>query len=329
MVRVFVYEHMTASSRIPAESLYREGRAMRDAIRDDLGAVPGVEVVSFPDFAPIDSFESLVRGCDAALVIAPEFDGILESLVRRVEAVGVPVLGPSAAAVRLTADKLATARVWASAGIPSPLTESVLDWAESRVPCVIKPRFGAGSTATYFCGNTETFLRHRQAVREGFSGESIACEFVPGTAVSVAFLIGPAETRPLIPALQYVSPDSHFRYDGGELPIPPTLAERAVFLGKRAVERIPGLHGFVGVDLVLGRADDGTQDRAIEINPRLTTSYVGLRTRAATNLAGVLLNICSDKLVGTIGWKPGHTRFRPDGTVDSAWEKMGPESVRF
>src|SRR6516162_471099 len=98
MRRVLVYEHLTATipNPDPADSLWREGRAMRDAIADDLRGVPGVEVVLFPsplvgggglggganilhDF-PVNNpvpFDSLVRSCDAALVIAPESDGIL------------------------------------------------------------------------------------------------------------------------------------------------------------------------------------------------------------------------------------------------------------
>ena len=52
---------------------------------------------------------------------------------------------------------------------------------------------------------------------------------------------------------------------------------------------MPGLLGYVGVDLVLGDAADGSRDYAIEINPRLTTSYVGLRALADFNIAEAML----------------------------------------
>ena len=51
---------------------------------------------------------------------------------------------------------------------------------------------------------------------------------------------------------------------------------------------MPGLSGYVGVDVVLG--NDG-RDWAIEINPRLTTSYVGLRALAGFNLAEAMLAV--------------------------------------
>ncbi len=71
----------------------------------------------------------------------------------------------------------------------------------------------------------------------------------------------------LQPTFQLLSDDGRFKYEGGELPIPPTLAERAVSLASRAVECVPGLLGYVGVDLDLGEAEDGSRDYAIEINP--------------------------------------------------------------
>ena len=141
--------------------------------------------------------------------------------------------------------------------------------------------------------------------------------FVPGTAASVAFLIGPAGLYPLPPCLQHVAPETDFRYDGGEVPIPPALAARAVALGLRAIGCMPGLCGYVGVDLVLGPDPAGNSDAAIEINPRLTTSYVGLRALADGNVARALLAVCDGEKPAPVRWKPGRVRFRPDGTWTS------------
>jgi hypothetical protein len=50
MRRVLVYEHLTATiaNPDPADSLFREGRAMRDAVVRDLSAIPGVDGVLTP-----------------------------------------------------------------------------------------------------------------------------------------------------------------------------------------------------------------------------------------------------------------------------------------
>ena len=140
-------------------------------------------------------------------------------------------------------------------------------------------------------------------------------EFVPGTAASVAVLVGPAGTVALAPAAQRLSGDGRFRYLGGTLPLPGPLAERAAALARRAVAAVPGLRGYVGVDLVLGEADDGRGDMVIEINPRVTTSYIGLRALAAGNLAAAMLQVVRGEPVGPLRWRRGRVTFTAGGLV--------------
>src|SRR5205807_9809415 len=104
-------------------------------------------------------------------------------------------------------------------------------------------------------------------------------------------------------------------YLGGKLPLSPSLAERAVRLGRLAIQSVPDLYGYVGVDLVLGSALDGSQDWVVEINPRLTTSYVGLRALAQTNLAGVLLAVALGENCPQLQWQSGEVHFQADGKI--------------
>jgi predicted ATP-grasp superfamily ATP-dependent carboligase len=179
---------------------------------------------------------------------------------------------------------------------------------------VWKPRDGAGSTSTFRLNAAlDVAVARAKRAAEGHVGPMVLQEFVPGLAASVAFLCGPAGNVPLMPAFQRLSGDGRFRYRGGELPIPPDLAERATRLAQRAVDCVPGLLGYVGVDLVLGDAADGSRDSAIEINPRLTTSYVGLRRLADVNLAGAMLRVAAGEAGGPLRWGPGRVRFGPAG----------------
>ena len=77
------------------------------------------------------------------------------------------------------------------------------------------------------------------------------------------------------------------------LVLSPELAARAERLGRVALVGVPELLGYIGVDLILGDAADAREDFAVEINPRLTTSYVGLRAWFDGNLMELLIDLMS------------------------------------
>ncbi|MEK7799030.1 MAG: ATP-grasp domain-containing protein, partial [Acidobacteriota bacterium] len=71
------------------------------------------------------------------------------------------------------------------------------------------------------------------------------------------------------------------------------------------------VRGYVGVDLVLG--DSGAT--VIEINPRLTTSYVGLRLSVAENIAGLIIAAALGRALPERVTVRGRCRFRADGNT--------------
>jgi predicted ATP-grasp superfamily ATP-dependent carboligase len=327
-VRVFVYEYFTATGLgrepgSPDHGIYLEGRAMRDALAEDFARIPRVEVLPFADEAgasggtafwrTLQVSARITRDADWIVAIAPEFDDILADVITEGRHPRSQVLAPLPWGFRLACDKLALAEHWREHGVPTPATTEREPTACELFPIVWKPRDGAGSTDTFLIRDRFE-LAQALAARDP-SHSMILQEFVTGRAASVAFLSGPRGYFPLVPTFQLVSDDGRLKYRGGELPIPPDLAERAVKLGQRAVECVSGLLGYVGVDLVLGDAGDGSGDRAIEINPRLTTSYIGLRALADFNIAEVMLRIAAGETGGQLRWKPGRVRFGPDGGV--------------
>ena len=266
---------------------------MRDALVADIARIDGVEVIVFhDDDAPVDRerFRSACRAADWTFLIAPETNDCLASLADSALAAGGRLLGPSPAAIRLASDKFALFQHWQTHAVRTPATtEHELTDCEA-FPVVWKPRDGAGSMWTFLLRSANDVVRAKAILaQEADTGPMILQEYVPGLAASVAFLCGPAGYVPLLPANQSLSDDGRFTYCGGKIPLPYDLARRAVQLGQRAVDCVPGLLGYVGVDLVLGAAGDGSCDYAIEINPRLTTSYVGLRQLAEDNLAELML----------------------------------------
>ena len=82
--------------------------------------------------------------------------------------------------------------------------------------------------------------------------------------------------------------DGRFNYLGGTMPAP---CPDAVPQLKKAVEAVAGLRGFVGVDFIWNAATRHAM--ILEINPRPTTSYVGLsRLLPGGMLARAWLTAC-------------------------------------
>ena len=77
------------------------------------------------------------------------------------------------------------------------------------------------------------------------------------------------------------------------------------------------LCGYVGIDLVLGDKSTGFRNAVIEINPRVTTSYIGLRRLATFNIMEALLALASGEQVRVPEWnfRSGGVHFRGDGTI--------------
>jgi predicted ATP-grasp superfamily ATP-dependent carboligase len=339
-VKIFVHEYICggglAGQALP-ESLAAEGRAMWTAALEDFAALPGAEVHTLADrrfdvtvpgvhaqpVGPGDepaAFGELAAACDFTLVIAPEFDGLLEARCRRALAAGGHLLGPSAEAVAVAADKPTLDGRLLAAGLPTPwgqwLRRQGDHMSAEPFPAVLKPARGAGSQGVFLVADRAGLAAATEAaVSEGVRESVYLQPHIPGRPASIALLVGPEAVAPLMPAFQHLSDDGRFRYLGGSAPPPPELFERAVDLGRRAVAAVPGLRGYVGVDLILGETADA--DVVIEINPRLTTSYVGLRVLSEVNLAGQMLNAVLGRPIA-LRWKAGGVAWTAGGHVEYA-----------
>jgi tyramine---L-glutamate ligase len=342
-MRVFLYEALCAGGLPDSSlsgSLHAEGWAMLSALIEDFSLIPGVEVIwlarneeKLEPFTgtPIGrekierfittrekepyAFRKLASKADYTLVVAPEFGGFLHQRCSWVEEVGGRLLGPSSDAVRLTADKYGLAN-FLRGQAPNPPCLLARLGCGCSYPAVLKPRDGAGSQATILV-NCEQELGQAILIArsEGWVGELLLQPYVPGLPCSISFLVGQKHIEPLLPTSQEITRNGRFQYQGGIVPLPRTLAQRAIGLGSRAVAAIPGLQGYVGVDLILGGGEDGALDQIMEINPRLTTSYVGLRALAKANLAEAMIQIVGGKPIKALEWDSGRLRFWPDGRV--------------
>jgi predicted ATP-grasp superfamily ATP-dependent carboligase len=98
--------------------------------------------------------------------------------------------------------------------------------------------------------------------------------FHPGISMSASFLVDGRSAAALIGTgrQEVAIVKGQVRYLGGVLPVPCPRAEPIL---RRAIESVPGLRGFVGIDFLWDPAR--CEAVVLEINPRPTTSIVGPR----------------------------------------------------
>lgn len=114
-----------------------------------------------------DALKTIVKR-DAIDLVIPMSEAELQLLSSRgySEIGGAGLVMANPLAIEVGADKLKTARFLESIGVPAPWTELAEDFLpQKHLPCIFKPRRGAGSKAVFRCETVEevAFYRHRHA----------------------------------------------------------------------------------------------------------------------------------------------------------------------
>lgn len=302
-----------------------------------LGAfpLPGIDIVEVdgPDEEPA-TFRRLARECDSTYVIAPELDDVLTTRCRLVLDAGGRSLNSSLPALRLCSDKWELAQRLKEHRVPTiPTVLCGRGAIACGFPAVLKPRFGAGSQDIYYVRDRrelEEFRTRFDADRP--TREGIIQPYVRGLAASVAAVFNNEgrviEIWPV--AWQHLSNDGRLRYIGGRLPAETEHREAIEELVRVAASAVEGLRGYVGFDIAISQVPPA-EPLLVEINPRLTTSYLGYRALADGNLAPRILR--PDQIAGPAVWRSVSVRFATTGTMSvvsgrqSAWRQEPPQPI--
>jgi predicted ATP-grasp superfamily ATP-dependent carboligase len=342
-LRVLVYEHVSgggyAGKSIPA-SVLCEGYAMlRGAVSDFKAAGHSVTtlldsrvaafnpVLAADNVIPISSckdielfLRAVAEEADATLVIAPESNGVLQTLLETVERTDTLSLNCKAAAIKKVADKTAfhdnmkalELRVpkTLTLNMYEPVDEITLILKEKfSLPLILKP---ADSTSCSGLSVIRNWAEVASAVKkikvESLCERFVAQEFILGVAASVSLITANGKAVPASLNKQDIileAPDSTSRYEGGMVPLDSALRTEAFAAAEEAVISFEGLLGYVGVDLIL--TENGPV--VIEVNPRLTTSFVGLRRVANFNIAKALLDAAEKNQLPEHAQTKGYSAF--------------------
>ncbi|MGD6808294.1 MAG: ATP-grasp domain-containing protein [Candidatus Bathyarchaeia archaeon] len=254
-----------------------------------------------PIFNFTDAQQAILKSCsdiDAAYVIAPETGGTLHALVEFIEQNGVPLLNSRSNAIQAVSDKANLYETLKANKLKMPKTVriNVAKYVKEAImskfdfPVVFKPLDGVGCNGLSIVKDASQVESAIEKIDAELASEAFMVqEYLEGEAVSVSLLCTGTKTLPVSLNKQNVTlstPDEPSCYVGGILPFDHKMKNKAFNTAEKVVNCFTGLKGYVGVDLIL--TEKGPV--VVDVNPRLTTSFIGLSRVASFNFADAIAN---------------------------------------
>jgi len=332
-LKILLLEYITAgglSDKPLPDALLQEAALMRDALMADFSDISGVEILTTYDVRlgppkhcheaiPVGAtsnamgiWQALLQACDAALVIAPETDGVLSQLTQMLAAANVRNLGSMSHAVEITSNKYHTYHALKNSHILTIPTYTASEFLQPEFfghdtvlkdsfnhGCVVKPMDGAGCEETsYFADASvlEAWLGAHQALVQ--SARFIIQPYQVGMPASISMLCKEGVAWVLscnqqiieVATIEKAEIDAHhasIQYKGCVVNGLSLHHKDFTTLALKISAAFPELNGYVGVDVII----HNEEIYVVEINPRITTSYIALRESLKCNPAKLILDL--------------------------------------
>ncbi|MDO9365511.1 MAG: ATP-grasp domain-containing protein [Methylotenera sp.] len=308
------------------ESLVKEGTLMRDALLRDLNVLKQYQLITMHDarLAPSEYaqnsmavavgdfdkvFKKALKQADFVWLIAPETNGVLLELTEhclKAEAQKSDALllgcgfdatltstSKSLCFEAMQAAQIFTLPVYAGEDLNLPdcyetlLKQNIGQW-------VAKPEDGAG------CDGIRIFdsLDHLKlwVTEDSRYLNYLAQPYQGGVAASFSMLCRDGKAWLLSCNQQHIACDGNqFKLTGITVNGMLTYWQRFETIARKIAKMLPDALGYVGVDVIVD-VENNDKIYALEINPRLTTSYIGLHEALNYNPAKLILDcVLNDK----------------------------------
>lgn len=253
-----------------------------------------------------------IKDYDACLLIATEIDNTLYKLAKIVEDNNVLLLGSNSESIMQCTNKIETLK-----NIPPSINniethlittdlhgkwkQEIMDLLIEKNPTIdftkknnnpdlinkliAKPQLGIDCEGVIQISSQEDI--EKISLKYPIDANIIIQDYIEGIPCSVSLIVLEDKIIPLsLNKQEILITDSELEYNGGEVPYKHPLEEKAKQIAKQATQSIPGLKGFIGVDLIL----NNNNIYFLEINPRFTTPYVGLRKIINFNIVKTIVD---------------------------------------
>ncbi|MHA2393574.1 MAG: ATP-grasp domain-containing protein [Promethearchaeota archaeon] len=269
-----------------------------------------VEMITKKDVL-LKKFKTLVNQCDSAFIIAPESSNLLYKFTKIIKKYDKTLLSTNIKAIKIGSSKLTTDKFFQENSIFTPKTylipikKQMLDiefivqkYNELNKPIVVKPNNGVGAESIYFFETQDQirnfFQEFKQKIdirRDYILQEYIAGKDLSASLIGVSSNMNPQIKIPLLLSINsqnvnVKSSNYESEYFGGYTPIE-NHQEKSLKLTKILEKtNFSQFSGYFGIDLII---NEDSKFCFIEINPRLTTSYIGLRNVINENPADIIV----------------------------------------
>ena len=306
-MKILIFEYITGggfNKQALPDSLSSEGRLMLGALLDNLTRLENIELTVMLDWRlkglisnnlintviisseqeSSQDFERLAKQADIIWPIAPEFDGILQKLCQTAFALGKIVLSSSEETIAITGNKFKTYELLSQnhiTTVPTRIFNPLLKLVSDE-EWLIKPIDGVGCVDSYIINNSQDLNKIISYQKEYIiqphlygAKTSLSCLFKQGRgwlvcANSQNFEIINQQYHLLEIIVNHHPDPGH--YQG--------LINHIAFT-------LPELWGYAGIDLI----ETTEQTWVLEINPRLTTSFVGIYDALGINISEAVLQM--------------------------------------
>ncbi|MHA1835913.1 MAG: ATP-grasp domain-containing protein [Candidatus Odinarchaeia archaeon] len=244
-------------------------------------------------------FGSIIEDMDQILLIAPEQKGILYKITKIAENKHLIILGSSSEAIKMISNKYNLQVMAKNLGLNVPESVKIsfnrsIDEIKEIVanigyPSVFRSLDSVGGSGVYLVKDETELERVILELKHSTEyDEFLAHKYINGIPASVSLISNGMAAKPISLNAQAITFDREsgsLNYLGGYIPLKYRRSTSIKRQATQLIENISGLRGFIGVDLIIG---DDDQIYFLEVNPRITTSYVGLRKIVDVNLMDIV-----------------------------------------
>jgi len=303
-MNILIFEYITGGGMVGEvlpDSLVSEGELMLNAVANDFAELPNVQVSVLRDYrlqgvqvaneytvnlenGYHEIIESLENNIDALLLIAPESDAVLSKLCETYSNRNFILINSSAKITALVSDKLNTYKHLEGYNIPQIPTYELNNISTIQTKkIVLKPRDGVGCEDVKLL--TAPVRVNHFGIQENLSNY-IAQPYIQGQSASLSLLCLQGECLLLSANLQIIE-DVDNSLMLKQCVVNALERDRFFEFSKNLIKALPELQGYIGVDIIVTESEI----LLVEINPRLTTSYVGLNSSLDVNPAALILEV--------------------------------------